>query len=178
MNEGALSTFNKTKNYIVGLVIASFNESLSHFSDLEKNFVGQRVVPSPAKNMPPKTKPSKKAGTNPKIHPKIAPAPRDRAPLKSVHYPQINEGGLNKYAKSEKDKRNEEALDNLDIALKSRFISDSKETTDVMGLKIEAEHLIWILDSDKELAGIIAAISQSLEQLETRSASLQWCDQK
>ena len=47
-----------------------------------------------------------------------------------------------------------------------------------MGLKIEAEHLIWILDSDKELAGIIAAISQSLEQLETRSASLQWCDQK
>ena len=51
MNEGALSTFNKTKNYIVGLVIASFNESLSHFSDLEKNIVGQRVVPSPARNM-------------------------------------------------------------------------------------------------------------------------------
>jgi len=44
--------------------------------------------------------------------------------------------------------------------------SDSKETTDVMGLKVEAEHLIWILDSDKELAGVIAAISQSLEQTE------------
>ena len=51
MNEGALSTFNKTKNYIVGLVIATFNESLSHLSDLEKNIVGQRVVPSPARNM-------------------------------------------------------------------------------------------------------------------------------
>ena len=50
---------------------------------------------------------------------------------------------------------------------KTRFTSDSKETTDGMGLKIEAEHLIWILDSDKELAGIIAAISQPLEQLET-----------
>ena len=36
-----------------------------------------------------------------------------------------------------------------------------------MGLKIEAKQLIWILineDSDKELAGVIAAISQSLEQ--------------
>ena len=60
MNEGALSTFNKTKNYLVGLVIATFNVSLSHFSDLEKNIVGQRVVPSPAKNMPPKNKPTKK----------------------------------------------------------------------------------------------------------------------
>ena len=48
MIEGALSTINKTKNYFVDLVIATFNESLSHFSDLEKNFVGQRVVPSPA----------------------------------------------------------------------------------------------------------------------------------
>ena len=126
MNEGALSTFNKTKNYIVGLVIVSFNESLSHFSDLEKNFVGQRVVPSPAKAMPPKTKPAKKAGANNKIHPKIDPAPRDNAPQKSVNYPQTKEGGFNKYAKSEKAKRHEEAIDNLDIALKSRFIIDSK----------------------------------------------------
>ena len=167
MNEGALSTFNKTKNYLVGLVIATFNVSLSHFSDLQKNIVGQRVVPSPAKNMPPKNKPTKKAGTNSKIHLKIAPAPRDRAPFGTVKYPQLNEGGLNKYARSEKDKRNEEALDNLDFALKSRFTSDSKETTDVMGLKIEAEQLIWILineDSDKELASIITAIFKSLKQ--------------
>ena len=92
MNEGALSTFNnKTKNFIVGLVIASFNESLSHFSDLEKNIVGQRVVPSPARNM---------ATKKPGRHPKIDPAPRDRAPFGSVKYPQIKEGGLNKYAKS------------------------------------------------------------------------------
>ena len=49
MNEGAISTFNKTKNYLAGLVIATFNVSLSHFSDLEKNIVGQLVVPSPAK---------------------------------------------------------------------------------------------------------------------------------
>ena len=90
MNEGALSTFNKTKNYLVGLVIAIFNVSLSHFSDLEKNIVGQRVVPSPAKNMPPKTKPNKKVGN----HPKIDPAPRDRAPFGTVKYPQLNEGGL------------------------------------------------------------------------------------
>ena len=36
-----------------------------------------------------------------------------------------------------------------------------------MGLKIETKLLVWILindDSDKELAGVIAAISQSLEQ--------------
>ena len=72
-----------------------------------------------------------------------------------MKYPQINEGGLNKYARSEKDKRAAEAVDNLDIALKSRFTSDSKETTDVLGLKIEADKLIWILineDTDKELA--------------------------
>ena len=144
MNEGALSTFNKTKNYIVGLVIASFNESLSHFSDLEKNFVGQRVVPSPAKN-------------------KIDPAPRDRTPSGSVKYPHIKEG----YAKSEKDERAAEAFDNLDIVIKSSFASDTKETFEVMGLKIETKQLVWILineDSDKELAGVIAAISQSLEQ--------------
>ena len=76
---------------------------------------------------------------------------------------------MNKYAKSEKDKRAAEAVDNLDIVLKSRFASDSKETTEVMGLKIEAKQLIWILineDSDKELAGDIAAIFQSLEQSE------------
>ena len=83
MNEGALSTFNKTKNYIVGLVIASFNESLSHFSDLEKNIVGQRVVPSPARNM---------ATKKPGRHPKIDPAPRDRTPSGSVKYPHIKEG--------------------------------------------------------------------------------------
>ena len=166
MYEGVLSTLNnKTKEFIVGLVITSFNEHLSHFSDLEKNIVGQRVIPSPAKNMPPKNNPKKNAT----IHPKIDPAPRDRAPFGSVKYPQIKEGGLNKYAKSEKDKRAAEAVDNLDIVLKSRFASDSKETTEVMGLKIEAKQLIWILineDSDKELAGVITAIFQSLEQTE------------
>ena len=53
MYKGVLSTLN-TKEFIAGLVITRFNESLSHFSDLEKNNVGQRVVPSPAKNVPPK----------------------------------------------------------------------------------------------------------------------------
>ena len=155
MNEGALSTFNdKTKNFIVGLVIASFNESLSHFSDLEKNIVGQRVVPSPARNM---------ATKKPGRHPKIDPAPRDRTPSGSVKYPHIKEG----YAKNEKDERAAEAIDNLDIVIKSSFASDTKETFEVMGLKIETKQLVWILineDSDKELAGVIAAISQSLEQ--------------
>ena len=143
MIESALSTINKTKNYFVDLVIANFNESLSLFSGLEKNFVGQRVVPSPAKNMGP---------TKPVRHPKIDPAPRDRAPFGSVKYPQIKEGGLNKYAKSEKDKRAAEAVDNLDIVLKSRFANDSKETTEVMGLNLGDEKLIWILineDSEK-----------------------------
>ena len=115
MYEGAFSTLtNKTKEFIVGLVITSFNEHLSHFSDLEKNIVGQRVIPSPAKNMPPKSNPKKNAA-------EIAPFPRDRGPFGKVQYPQIKEGGLNKYARSEKDKRLEEAVDNLDIALKSRF---------------------------------------------------------
>ena len=122
MNEGALSTFNKTKNYLVDLVIATFNVSLSHFSDLEKNIVGQRVVPSPARNM---------ATKKPGRHPKIDPAPRDRAPFGSVKYPQIKEGGLNKYAKSEKDERAAEAFDNLDIVIKSSFASDTKETFEV-----------------------------------------------
>ena len=72
--------------------------------------------------MPPKNKPTKKAGT----HPKIDPAPRDRSAFCSMKYPQLNEGGLNKYARSEKD---------IDIALKSRFTSDSKETTTLWDLK-------------------------------------------
>ena len=53
--------------------------------------------------------------------------------------------------------------------LKSSFASDTKETFEVIGLKIETKLLVWILineDSDKELAGVIAAISQSLEQTE------------
>ena len=86
-----------------------------------------------------------------------------------MKYPQLNEGGLNKYARSEKGKRTAEAVDNLDIALKSRFLSDSKETTDVMGLKIEAGRIIWILineDADKELAIIISAMFDSLKQTE------------
>ena len=80
-----------------------------------------------------------------------------------MKYPHIKEG----YAKSEKDERAAEAFDNLDIIIKSSFASDTKETFEVMGLKIETKQLVWILineDSDKELAGVIAAISQSLEQ--------------
>ena len=161
MYEGVLSTLNnKTKEFIVGLVITSFNEHLSHFSDLEKNIVGQRVIPSPAKNMPPKNNPKKNAAN----HPKIDPAPRDRNPIGKVHYPQNKEGGLNKYARSEKNKRLEEAVDNLDIALKARFEIESKSTTDIMEVKIEATKLFWILineDSEQELATLIAAILDS-----------------
>ena len=57
-------------------------------------------------------------------------------------------------------------MDNLDIALKSRFIIDSKETTDVTGLKIGADKLIWILineDIEHELATIIATMFESLK---------------
>ena len=133
MIENILSTINKTKNYFADLVIANFNESLSLFSDLERNISGQPVVPSPAKNMAP----PKNGRQN-----KIDPAPRDKAPSGTVKYPQIKEGGLNKYAKTEKDKRTAKAVDNLDIILKSRFAHESKETTEVMGLNIEANKLI------------------------------------
>ena len=163
MYEGAFSTLtNKTKEFIVGLVITSFNEHLSHFSDLEKNIVGQQVIPSPAKNMPPKINQKK----NTADHPKIAPAPRDRGPIGKVQYPQTKEGGLNKYARSEKNKRLEDAVDNLDIALKSRFEIESKSTTDIMEVKIEATKLIWILineDSEKDLATLIAAMLDSIK---------------
>ena len=155
MQEEVLSTLdNRTKEFIVGLVITSFNDHLSHFSDLEKSIVGQPIIPSPAKNMPPKNNPKKAAD-----HPKIAPAPRDRAPTGKVHYPQTKEGGLNKYARSEKDKRLEDAVDNLDIALKARFECESKSATDIMEVKIEASKLIWILineDSEGVLTKLIA----------------------
>ena len=49
MIDTILSTINKTKDYFTDLVIANFNESLSLFSDLERNISGQPVVPSPAK---------------------------------------------------------------------------------------------------------------------------------
>ena len=53
MHEEVLSTLdNRTKEFIVGLVIASFNDHLSHFSDLEKSIVGQPIIPSPSKTMP------------------------------------------------------------------------------------------------------------------------------
>ena len=80
MIERTLSTINKTKNYFTDLVIANFNESLSLFSDLEKNISGQPVVPSPAKNMAP----PKNGRQN-----KIDPAPRDKALFGSVKYTQI-----------------------------------------------------------------------------------------
>ena len=156
MHQGVLSTLNnKTKEFIVGLVIASFNDHLSYFSDLEKSIVGQPIIPSPSKIMPPKNNPKKSAN-----HPKIAPAPRDRNPQGAVSYPQTKEGGLNKYAKSEKNKRLEEAVDNLDIAAKAKYQSESKSTMDIMGVKIEATKLMWILineDAEEELANLIAA---------------------
>merc|ERR1712055_552379 len=99
-------------------------------------------------------------------HLKIDPAPRDRAPFGSVKYPQIKEGGLNKYAKTEKDKRTAEAVDNLDIVLKSNFAHESKKTTEVMGLKIEAEKLVWILINDDAEHGIAKMISKMFESLE------------
>ena len=53
MHEEVLSTLdNRTKEFVVGLVIASFNDHLSHFSDLEKSIVGQPIIPSPSKTMP------------------------------------------------------------------------------------------------------------------------------
>ena len=52
---------------------------------------------------------------------KLDPAPRDTAPSGTVKYPQNKEGGLNKYAKTEKDKRSAKALDNFDITLKQNF---------------------------------------------------------
>ena len=161
MHQGVLSTLdNKTKESIVGLVIASFNDHLSHFSDLEKSIVGQPIIPSPSKIMPPKSNPRKKAN-----HPKIDPAPRDRTQQGLVNYPQTKEGGLNKYAKSVKNKRLEEAVDNLDIAAKAKHKSESKSTMEILGVKLEAAKLIWIIineDADEVLAKLIAAGLDSL----------------
>ena len=155
MYRGILSTLNnKTKEFFVGLVIASFNNHLSHFSDLERSIVGQPVIPSPTKNMPPKSDPKKKV-----THPKITPAPRDRTGQGLVSYPQTKEGGLNKYAKSIKNKRLDEAVDNLDIAAKAKHATESKSTMEVMGVKLEATMIIWILineDTDEVLAKLIA----------------------
>ena len=59
---------------------------------------------------------------------------------------------MNKYAKTEKEKRSAKALDNFDINLKAYFKHDFKATTEVMGLKIGATKLIWILfNEDKEI---------------------------
>ena len=163
MHQGFLSTLdNKTKEFIVGLVIANFNEHLSHFSDLEKSIVGLPIVPSPSKNMPPKDKPKKKVN-----HPKIDPAPRDRSGQGLVNYPQTKEGGLNKYAKSIKNERLEEAVDNLDIAAKAKHKSESKSTMEILGVKLEAAKLIWIIineDADEVLAKLIAAGLDSLKK--------------
>ena len=162
MHQGFLSTLdNKTKEFIVGLVIAKFNDHLSHFSDLEKSIVGQAIIPSPSKIMPPKTIPKKKVS-----HPKIDPAPRDRTGQGLVHYPQTKEGGLNKYARSINNKRLEEAVDNLDIAAKAKHKSESKSTMEILGVKLEAAKLIWILineDADEVLAKLIAAGLDSLK---------------
>ena len=155
MHQGVLSILNnKTKEFIVGQVIASFNDHLSNFSDLERSIVGQPIIPSPSKIMPPKILPNKKV-----THPKIAPAPRDRTQQGLVSYPQTKEGGLNKYAKSVKNKRLEEAVDNLDIAAKAKHTDESKSTMEILGVKLEATKIIWILineDTDEDLAKLIA----------------------
>ena len=83
-----------------------------------------------------------------------------------VNYPQTKEGGLNKYAKSVKNKRLEEAVDNLDIAAKAKHKSESKSTMEILGVKLEAAKLIWILineDADEVLAKLIAAGLDSLK---------------
>ena len=130
MIDNILSTINKTKDYFTDLVIANFNESLSLFSDLERNISGQPVVPSPAKTKTTMAPPKGRQQT------KLDPAPRDTAPSGFVSYPQNKKGGLNKFAKSEKEKRSAKALDNFDITLKAKFKHDFKATTEVMGLNI------------------------------------------
>ena len=130
MIDNILSTINKTKDYFTDLVIANFNESLLLFSGLERNISGQPVIPSPAKT---KTTMAPTKGRQPT---KLDPAPRDTAPSGSVSYPQNKEGGLNKFAKTEKDKRSARAVDNFDINFKQRFKHDYKTTTDVMGLNV------------------------------------------
>ena len=97
------------------------------------------------------------------------PALWDTAASGSVSYPQNKEGGLNKFAKSEKDKRFAKAFDNFDITRKQRLKHDYKTTTDVMGLNIETTKLIWILfneDTELRVAGIILALFKSLQQKE------------
>ena len=89
MIDNILSTINKTKDYFTDLVIANFNESLSLFSDLERNISGQTVVPSPAKT---KTTMAPTKGRQPT---KLDPAPRDTSASWSVSYPQNKEGSLN-----------------------------------------------------------------------------------
>ena len=74
MIDTILSTINKTKDYFTDLVIANFNESLSLFSDLERNILGQMVVPSPSKT--PTTMATKTKGRQPT---KLDTAPRDTA---------------------------------------------------------------------------------------------------
>ena len=162
MHQGVFSILkNKTKEFIAGQVIGSFNDHLSHFSGLERSIVGIQIIPSPSKNMPPKTQPNKKV-----THPKIAPAPRDRSNQGSVNYPQTKEGGLNKYAYSIKSKRLEEAVDNLDIAAKATHADESQSTMDILGVKLEAKKIIWILineDTDEVLAKLIATGLDSLK---------------
>ena len=168
MQEEVLSTLdNRTKEFIVGLVITSFNDHLSHFSDLEKSIVGQPIIPSPAKNMPPKSKPKKAVD-----HPKIAPAPRDR-PTGKVHYQQTKVGGLNKYARSEKDNRLDDAVDNLGIALKARFECESKSATEIMEIKIEASKLIWILINEDSEGVLTKLIARMLETVKPTGSTIQ-----
>ena len=84
-----------------------------------------------------------------------------------VNYPQTKEGGLHKYAKSVKNKRLEEAVDNLDIAAKAKHKFETKSTMEILGVKLEATKLIWILineDADEVLAKLIAAVLDSLKK--------------
>ena len=109
---------------------------------------------------------------------KLDPAPRDTAPSGTVKYPQNKEGGLNKYAKTEKDKRSAKAIDNFDITLKSKFKHEFKDTTEVMGLNIEATKLIWILFNEDNEQGVAVTLQISRTKRKHDSPSLQRRPQK
>ena len=119
MIDTILSFINTTKDYFTDPVIANFNESLSLFSGLERINSEQRIVPSPSKSL---TTMFTKGKNRPPTKPD--PAPQDTSAAGSVSYPQNKLGGLNKFAKSEKDKRFAKALDNFDINLKQSFKHD------------------------------------------------------
>ena len=118
--------------------------------------------------MPRQTKAKKKEN-----FPKIDPAPRDRSKQGDVNYPQTKEGGLNKYAKSEKDKRLGEAVDNLGIAVKKKHQHESASIGEILGVKFEASKLIWILINEDDEDIFIKLIASGLEYFKPNICGLQ-----